>query len=332
ALLVTRVNGVLELTETEWRTIESVVREAILNKVAWTVVIVLAVLFFASLVVGWLVAGRALRPLSRITQVAQDIEATDLSRRIALAGPDDELTRMAATFDSMLDRLDRAFSSQKDRLARTSHDLRTPLAIIRSNLDVTMSDPSTTVDDWRQTGAIALRASERMSTMIDDLLAAARMEAGSPTLVNVDLATLARTVVGDFDAKASGEGVQLVLSARPALVLGDRLALSRAMENVIDNAISVAAGKVVVGTGRVEDWGYLSVTDDGPGVDPAVVRGERPAEGRFGLAIVREIARLHGGSVDARKLKSGGSVVAVWLPLGAGTGSDRPPMSALDSL
>jgi signal transduction histidine kinase len=172
------------------------------------------------------VAARALRPVDTITQVAQEIEATDLSRRIALEGPDDELTRMAGTFDSMLDRLDHAFRSQKDFLAQTSHDLRTPLAIIRSNLDVTMSDPDVNVQDWRATGAIALRATERMTAMIDDLLAAARMEAGAPTLVNVDLADLVRQSAEELGARASEAGASLAVMAQSALVLGDRTALA----------------------------------------------------------------------------------------------------------
>lgn len=322
---------VLKLGENEYRTFESFVREEILNQVAFIILIVLIALFVASLIVGWFVAARALRPVDTITQVAQEIEATDLSRRIALEGPDDELTRMAGTFDSMLDRLDHAFRSQKDFLAQTSHDLRTPLAIIRSNLDVTMSDPDVGVQDWRATGAIALRATERMTAMIDDLLAAARMEAGAPTLVNVDLAVLVRQSAEELDARASEAGASLEVTAQPALVLGDRTALGRAVGNLIDNAVNVSdQGDVVtVASGRVDDWGYVAIFDRGPGVDPAIVRGERTVRGHLGLAIVREICRLHGGVLDAAKRRGGGSVVAMWLPLGAGSGFAHPPMSAL---
>ncbi len=322
---------VLKLGENEYRTFESFVREEILNQVAFIILIVLIALFVASLVVGWFVAARALRPVDTITQVAQEIEATDLSRRIALEGPDDELTRMAGTFDSMLDRLDHAFRSQKDFLAQTSHDLRTPLAIIRSNLDVTMSDPDVGVQDWRATGAIALRATERMTAMIDDLLAAARMEAGAPTLVNVDLAVLVRQSAEELGARASEAGATLEVVAQPALVLGDRTALGRSVGNLIDNAVNASHGGdvVTVASGRVEDWGFVAISDRGPGVDPAIVRGERTVRGHLGLAIVREICRLHGGVLDAVKRKGGGTVVAMWIPLGAGTGSDHPPMSAL---
>lgn len=322
---------VIKLGEKEYRTFESFVREEILNQVAFIMLIVLVVLFVASLVVGWIVAARALRPVDTITQVAQEIEATDLSRRIGLTGADDELTRMAGTFDSMLDRLDHAFKGQKEFLAQTSHDLRTPLAIIRSNLDVTMSDPTVRVEDWRATGAIALRATERMSAMIDDLLAAARMEAGAPTLVNVDLGVLVQQATEELGAQASEADASLSVIARPALVLGDRNALGRAVGNLVENAVAASgAGDVItVTSGSVEDWGFVAVYDRGQGVDPAVVRGEKAVRGHLGLKIVREICRLHGGFLDGAKRKGGGSVVAIWIPLGAGTGSDQPQMSAL---
>lgn len=321
----------IQLGEREYRTVESFLREEVLNQMALVMVVVLVLTFVASLVTGWYVSSRALQPMKEISRVAREIEATDLSRRIALEGPDDELTRMSGTFDSMLDRLDRAFRTQKDLLTRTSHDLRTPLAIIRSNLDVTMSDPSVSVSEWRNTGAIALRATERMSHMIDELLAAARMEAGAPTLVNVDLAPLARQVVEEMHARAAETNVELNVTGRSALVQGDRLALARAVGNLIENAIAAAPAQstITIASGCAGDWGYVAVADRGPGVDPAIVRGDKEVSGRFGLAIVREIARNHGGSLDGAARPGGGSVVALWIPLGAGSGSDRPPMTAL---
>lgn len=324
----------IQIGESEYRTMSSYLQEAVLNEITIVMVVVLLTLFIVSLVVGWHMSGRALQPVDRITRVAQEIEATDLNRRISLEGPDDELKRMSSTFDSMLDRLDRAFSTQKDLLARTSHDLRTPLAIVRSNLDVTMSDPSASVQEWRETGAIALRATERMSRMIDDLLAAARLEAGAPTLVNVDLAPTAKQVVEEMRARASEGHVELKASGGSALVLGDRLALARAVGNLVENAInaSPAETSVVVASGCIGDWGYVAVCDRGAGVDPTIIRGDKQIKGRLGLTIVREIAKHHGGTLDVASRPGGGSVVALWIPLGAGTGSDRPPMRALPAL
>lgn len=326
-------NVLLRLDEFEFRTIESFVIEGVLRRLTFAAVVALVAVFAMALVLGWYIAGRALRPIDELTAVAREIEATDLSRRIGITGPDDEISRMAGTFDSMLDRLDAAFRGQKESLAQTSHDLRTPLAVIRSNLEVTMSDDRATVDDWRATGAIALRAAERMSGMVEDLLVAARLEAGTPTLVSVDLADLVAEIFEDYSARFIGAGLTGVAHNEKAQVSGERRALSRAVENLIDNAVraSPPAKTVVLASGRVDGWAYLAVGDEGPGVDPAVVRGEVRSRG-LGLSIVRQIARLHGGWVDASTRSGGGSVVVLWIPTGAVDPASKPPMSALPDL
>jgi signal transduction histidine kinase len=308
-------NVLLRLDEFEFRTIESFVIEGVLRRLTFAAVVALVAVFAMALVLGWYIAGRALRPIDELTAVAREIEATDLSRRIGITGPDDEISRMAGTFDSMLDRLDAAFRGQKESLAQTSHDLRTPLAVIRSNLEVTMSDDRATVDDWRATGAIALRAAERMSGMVEDLLVAARLEAGTPTLVSVDLADLVAEIFEDYSARFIGAGLTGVAHNEKAQVSGERRALSRAVENLIDNAVraSPPAKTVVLASGRVDGWAYLRS------------RG-------LGLSIVRQIARLHGGWVDASTRSGGGSVVVLWIPTGAVDPASKPPMSALPDL
>lgn len=313
-----------QLSEQEVRTFESLIKEIILNRVAWVTLAVVGGLFLLSVLVGWLVAGRALRPVARLTAVAAEIEATDLSRRIRLAGADDELTRMASTFDSMLDRLDGAFQSQRTFLAQTSHDLRTPLAVIRSNLDVTRSDPEATVEDWRATGEVVARAAERMSGMIDGLLAAARLETEQAVRQDVDLAGVVTAVAGEHAARAEAMGRSLEAVAGSAVVRGDPAALGRAAGNLIDNALRAApAGTgVTVGSGRIAGWGYVAVADRGPGIDPATV--EAPGAGGLGLSIVRRIADAHGGTVAAGRRPAGGSLVVVWLPLTEG-GAGEPP-------
>jgi len=164
-----------QVEEQTVRTVSSIFGEILLNRVAWIILVVLVALFLLSFLVGWFAAGSALAPVGRITTVAKEIEATDLTRRIALDGPPDELTTMAGTFDAMLDRLDRAFRAQRELLAQTSHDLRTPLAVIRSNVDVALDDPETTLEDWRETGELVSRAADRMGRMIEELLAVARL-------------------------------------------------------------------------------------------------------------------------------------------------------------
>ena len=314
------------------RTLESFFIESVLNEVTLRVVVSLAVMFLLSLVVGWLVAGRALRPIDRITAVARDIEATDLSRRIGYRGPEDELTRMADTFDSMLDRLDEAFRGQKETLARTSHDLRTPLAVIRSNLEVAMGDAETSPGEWRETAAVALRATERMSSMVEDLLAAARLELSAPSFVSIDLADLVRQAGEDLEVTAAERGITLQTIPSSVHVSGDRSAMGRALGNLVDNALRAAPGEITVASGAVGEWAYLAVADRGPGVDPALVRGESEGTTGLGLRIVREVARLHRGLVDAALRRGGGSLVAIWVPVAGSSPTGPVPMSALSAV
>ena len=318
-----------QIEEQQIRTLESLVREFILNQVAATTLIVFAVLFVLSLVVGWFTAGRALRPLTRITAVAEEIEATDLTRRIGLQGPPDELTRMAGTFDAMLDRLDRAFRAQRELLAKTSHDLRTPLAVIRSNVEVTLDDPGATVEDWRETGQLVSRASDQMGRMVEELLAVARLEVGEVLMVELDLAEIANAMATDWGARLEAAGVSVELDAVPTVIEGDRATLDRAVGNLVDNALRMSprGSTIVLGSGSVGAWAYFAVADRGPGIDPAVVDGSADGRG-LGLPIVREVARLHHGRLTADDREGGGSVIVLWIPIDAATGP-TPPIGAL---
>lgn len=304
-----------QVEEQQIRTLESIVREFILNQVAGVMLIVLGVLFVLSLVVGWFVAGRALRPLTRITTVAQEIEATDLTRRIGLDGPPDELTTMAGTFDAMLDRLDRAFRAQRELLAKTSHDLRTPIAVIRSNVEVALDDPDATVDDWRETGQLVSRASDQMGRMVEELLAVARLEVGEVLMVDLDLAEVARSTAEDWAARFDAAGVSFRIHADPAHAEGDRATVDRAVGNLVENALRMSpkGSEIDIGTGMQDGWVYLAVADRGPGIDPAVVDGAADGRG-LGIPIVREVARLHHGRLAAADRQNGGALLVFWIP------------------
>lgn len=304
-----------QVEEQQIRTLESLVREFILNQVAGVMLIVLGVLFVLSLVVGWFVAGRALRPLTRITTVAQEIEATDLTRRIGLDGPADELTTMAGTFDAMLDRLDRAFRAQRELLAKTSHDLRTPIAVIRSNVEVVLDDPDATVEDWRETGQLVSRASDQMGRMVEELLAVARLEVGEVLMVGLDLADVARSTAEDWAARMDAAGVSMRIHDEPAHAEGDRATVNRAVGNLVENALRMSPkGSVIdIGTGMQDGWAYLAVADRGPGIDPAVVEGAADGRG-LGIPIVREVARLHHGRLAAADREDGGALLVFWIP------------------
>ena len=305
----------------EVRLIESVYNEIVLNEVAKFTILALIALFLLSLVVGWVMSGRVLRPVEEITNVAREIQASDLSRRIALNGPDDEITRLASTFDGMLERLDRAFSSQRRFLADTSHDLRTPLAVIRSNVEVVADDGGATVADWQEVGGIVRRNVEKMSEMIDGLLATARLQSGKAQAVAVDLAEIVAAKAAEFGKPLGEQGIVLETSTTTALVEGVPVSLDRALTNLLDNAIGVSGpgSSIHIGAGKFDDWAWMAVADEGPGLP------EEPDGGRIGLglSIVEQIAVGHDGALVSSSRPGGGTTMVIWLPTD-GVGSPHP--------
>ncbi|MDH4168173.1 MAG: HAMP domain-containing histidine kinase [Acidimicrobiia bacterium] len=296
----------------------------------------LGFLFVASLGVGWFVSGMVLHPIGRITQVARDIGATDMKRRIRLRGPNDELRQLADTFDDMLERLDHAFENQRDFIQETSHELRNPLAVIRTNLELLEADSEASLDDYREVAALVGRTAERMSTLVDDLLLYARQEIPDRSAV-VDLADVVADVAAEYGALAEAEGIQLLVSAPPGHVVhGDAVGLRRALANLLANAVrhTPTAGRVRVAAGREPGWVWVAVEDSGPGIAAAdhgrvfqrFWRGGRrqsaePGRSGLGLSIVRQIMEAHGGEVRLVSVEGHGSTFSLWLP----DLSDRPP-------
>ena len=287
-------------------------------------------LFLGSIAVGWYVAGLVLRPIGRISAVAREITATDLSRRIDLGGSSDELRDLADTFDEMLGRLDESFEGQRRFVQEASHELRNPLAVLRTNLDVVMADPDAGPEDFRAAGLVAVRAAERMSVLVDDLLLYAHHERPDSRREPIDLGTVVAETVEDFVAAASRDGVGLDHDRSTGLnVVGDAAALRRAIANLLSNAIRVSdsGGRVRVTTGRDDEMVWASVVDDGPGLpidhlDRVFLRfwrGDRASAreaGRsgLGLTIVRQIAEGHGGRATVRSAVGDGATFTLWLP------------------
>jgi signal transduction histidine kinase len=297
-------------------------------------------LFVASLFVGWFVAGRVLRPIDHITDVARDIQATDLSRRIALEGPDDELRRLAETFDGMLDRLDEAFDTQQQFIHEASHELRNPLATIRTNLEVVLADPDADEAELRRIAEVVGRSADRMSRLVDDLLVYARHGQRRLERERVDLGVLAAEVADEFAADASRRALDLVVDVGgPVVVDGDRLALRQAATNLVANALRFGpqGSSVTLSAGTEGAWSWLGVADEGPGIDPddrervfqRFWRGEDgggdgPRSG-LGLTIVRQVAEAHGGEVKVGAGDASGATIALWIPAGDATRADGAP-------
>ncbi len=304
----------------------------------------LGLLFLGSLAVGWFVADLVLRPVNRITGVAREIQATDLKRRINLQGPNDELRQLADTFDDMLARLDDAFESQRRFIHEASHELRNPLAVIRTNLDVVHGDPNATVDDYREVGEVMSRTAERMTALVDDLLLYARQETPDEREDLINVATVVYETVVDY--RAAAEANQQLLQAHApsdTFIKGDSVALRRALANIVTNALrhTPKGGRIRVAAGAEAAWVWIAVEDEGPGIADAdqervwqrFWRGERRF-GRdkgsgLGLTIVRQIAEAHGGQVQLLSEPGRGSTFVLWLPIAAGTHApgDRPANS-----
>jgi signal transduction histidine kinase len=314
--------------EAEFQSLERLVNRRALDQLRNWSFASLGLLFGASLGVGWLVAGRVLRPIHRITSVAREIQATDLSRRIALAGPKDELRELADTFDGMLGRLEDAFEAQRRFIHEASHELRNPLAVMRTNLDVVLADPAANAAELRRTAGVVRRSSERMSRLVDDLLTHARRGIPDREWGEVDLAAVVGEVGDEFRSAAAARGVLLETGDRPApVVVGDRTSLKQALANLVENAVRLApAGSVVrVSCGVAGSWAYLAVADTGPGIAPEHLEsvferfwrtddGDQRRSG-LGLTIVRQIAVHHGGEVSVSSQPGAGATFVVWLPL-----------------
>jgi signal transduction histidine kinase len=295
----------------------------------WTrSLLALAIMVVISFGLAWLVAGRMLRPLHAITSTARRLSESTLHERIALRGPRDELKDLADTFDDMLGRLDAAFTAQKEFVANASHELRTPLTIIRTEIDVALSDPELPQEELREMGAAVTEAVDRSEKLIDSLLVLARAE-GSPTLIDLDLAELAGTEVDLSSTEADLLGLRLELDLQPALIKGERALLERMVGNLVENAIrhNESDGWFMVKTSAASGQAILEVANSGPFVPPEELdrlfdRFYRPDKSRsrktggfgLGLSIVKSVATAHGGSVKLVAPEGGGLRVTVSLP------------------
>lgn len=327
-------NGVLDERDQEaaalLRVFDNQVETRTLENMKRYSLVALFFLFVVSLGVGWVIAGRVLSPIGRITDVANHIQATDLSQRIRLDGPADELKHLADTFDGMLTRLDEAFNTQRQFVADASHELRNPLAVIRTNLDVALANNHADEEELRQTAIVVRRAAQRMSRLVDDLLALARLEAPAKLAETVDLTVVGREVAEDFSALAGGRSVTIELeTGAPATVAGDRDTLKRAVANLVDNALRVIPERtaIVIGTGRRDGWVWIAVEDQGPGIAaedqhkiferfwrPDGSRARTHGGSGLGLAIVKQIAETHSGTVRLYSEPGKGSCFVLWLP------------------
>jgi signal transduction histidine kinase len=291
-----------------------------------------------SVLIGWLLAGRALAPLRDITATARRVSSENLGERIDLPGPADELRELADTFDGMLARLDSAFASQRHFVANASHELRTPLAIMRTEVDVALADPDASAAELREMGEAIRDTVDRCERLIASLLLLARSEAATGHEEPVDIAALAGDCITDMWARAQEAQIEIRDDLEPAWTSGHPGLLERLIANLIDNGIhhNVPGGYLQVQSRTDGDKIELLVANGGAPLDPKRVqeltqpfrRLDRSVRGfGLGLSIVRSIAQAHHGTTTLLAPASGGLEVRVTLPRVRETRAARPRSS-----
>jgi signal transduction histidine kinase len=290
--------------------------------------VALAIMAVASLGLGYLAAGRMLRPVHQITGAARRLSESTLHERIGLKGPRDELKDLADTFDGMLGRLDKAFRAQKDFVANASHELRTPLTIIRTEIDVALAEPDLSREELTAAANSIRDAVDRSERLIDALLVLARTD-GEPARSSVDLAGLAQDQVSLHSSAADALGLSLDLRLQPAVTTGDRALLERLVSNLVENAIhhNQQGGWFSVSTFAknssvhllVENSGQVIPADEAEKLFDRFYRPDRSRSRKtggvgLGLSIVKAVAAAHRGNVYLSARPEGGLRIDVELP------------------
>ncbi|MFI1863886.1 sensor histidine kinase [Streptomyces jumonjinensis] len=297
--------------------------------------ITLAVMVVVSIALGWIVAGRILRPLQTITAAAQEISATSLHQRLDLDGPADELKELGDTFDSLLSRLESSFEAQRRFVANASHELRTPLARQRTLGQVVLADPDATVESLRAAHERILAAGAQQERLIEALLTLARSQGGIDVREPFDLARLTQEVIDSREVDAEQRAVVFLPAVSAATAAGHRNLTERLITNLVDNALrhNARGGRVDVTVGTVDGRATITVANTGPVVPPDQVarlfqpfqrldatRAARTEGLGLGLSIVQAIAYAHDATVTTRARPEGGLTIAVAFP----SVSERP--------
>ncbi len=286
--------------------------------------IALAIMAVISMVLGWLVAGRVLRPLRTMTGTIQRISARNLHERLAVEGPDDELKGLADTVDGLLGRLERALDSHKRFVANAAHELRTPLTLEHALLEESLIDRDATRESFRANFERLLEISKQQARLLESLLTLASSERALEHREPLDLAVVAGQVVRASRPESERRGLRVTTTIAPAPTSGDSALVQRLVANLVDNAMgyNLPGGQVEITTRTDGGRAVVRVANTGPEVPPEQVerlfepfqRLGRTAGGGhhgLGLSIVRAIADAHDAVIGARARPGGGLVIEV---------------------
>jgi signal transduction histidine kinase len=328
--------GNVRLPEAEQRVAKAIQAQAvqqhaeIMHRLLVQSCVALAIMAVVATVLGWLVAGRVLRPLQTMTHSIQHISARNVHERLAVTGPRDELKNLADTIDGLLGRLDAALDSHKRFVANAAHELRTPLTLEHALLEEAVIDPDATADSFRAQFEQLMVVSEQQARLLESLLVLATSERGldgPDDLESVDLSGLTGDVLRAAEPEARRQDLAVAAEVRPARVTGAPALVECLVANLVDNAMSynVPDGRVEVATGTEGARSFLSVTNTGPPVPPEMVdrllspfqRLDRTADDGhhgLGLSIVQSIAVAHSADLTVRARPGGGLAIKVLFP------------------
>jgi signal transduction histidine kinase len=320
-------------------------RDRALHELPVVSLIGLGVMTLVSGALGWVMAGRVLRPVKAITRAARRASGGHLGERVDLGGPRDEIKELGDTFDEMLDRLDAAFSTQRRFVADASHELRTPLTLMRTAIDVTLAKPNHSNEQLVVMATTVRRSVDKAEQLIEALLAMAVSERDPANVELVDLATVVEDALDDAEDSIQRRRIRVTASLDEAQVFGDPTLMERLASNLVENAVrhNLDGGWVGVRTSTNGDSACLEISNSGQLIDAELTEslfepfrrvGERTADAKgvgLGLAIVRAIVTAHRGNVTAQSRPEGGLNISVSLPPGRpdpSPGQSRSPSQA----
>ena len=281
---------------------------------------------------GYIISGIMLEPVDRVSSLAARISHTNLKERINRQGPQDEMKRLADTFDDMLERLDSAFESQKQFVQDASHELKTPIATAQTNIEVLEMDQDATVEDYRLTTGVVKRSLERLDFLSQGLLLLSQGSQPQIRWAQLDLASIVDEVVAESQPAAAVARVSLEAAGvqQDLQVRGDAIAIKQVITNLVDNAIKYNRpdGMIEISARTEGSSTVLEVRDTGVGISASdrqhvfdrfyrVDKSRSRAQGGsgLGLAIVKKIVEEHGGAVSVESTLGAGSTFRVTLPL-----------------
>jgi signal transduction histidine kinase len=304
--------------------------DAALHQLFVSSAIAIAVMAVLSLWLGWVIAGRALRPLRTITDTAREISASNLHRRLDLEGPDDELKQLGTTVDGLLARLETSFEAQRQFVANASHELRTPLTLERTLLELALSDPNASIESYRHTCEQLLAVGEQQERLIEALLTLSRSQRGLDNHQPVDLAAITATATAA--TAADHGGLALETTIRPAHTTGNPRLVERLVANLLNNAVqhNVDGGHIELATDTRDGRAVLTIANTGPKIpageldrifQPFQRLGTTRTTGTnglgLGLSIVQAIADAHDATVSTTAPDDGGLHVQISFPAAA---------------